>query len=255
VPRAQPPLRSGVILAGGRSSRIGAPKALLDLAGEPLLRHVARALVPACDELIVVAAPESAQAAELRDGLAQEVRLLARRWRTLHGTARPDRLRPRVRLLHDERPHLGPVSGLASALAAARGAIVFVAACDIPFVAPRLVAALLARAEAVPASDVVVPRWNGYLEPLLTVYRTATMAPHYARQLVEGELRPTARLGLVRVDVVDEDTLRALDPRGRSFVNLNAREDYAAARALVEAAATAPGSRPARSRKGSSADG
>ena len=251
--RAHPALRSAVILAGGRSSRIGAPKALLELAGEPLLRHVARALAPACDELIVVAAPESAQAEELRDGLAHEVRLLARRWRALHGTARPDRLRPRVRLVHDARPHLGPVSGLASALAAARGAIAFVAACDIPFLAPALVAALLARAEAAADSDVVVPRWNGYLEPLLTVYRTSTMAAHYARQLAESELRPTARLALVRVDVVDEREIVQLDPGGRSFVNLNAREDFAAARALVEGAATAPGSPPARSRRGSSA--
>jgi molybdopterin-guanine dinucleotide biosynthesis protein A len=98
-----------------------------------------------------------------------------------------------------------------------------------------------------------VPRWKGYLEPLLTVYRTSTMAAHYARQLAEGELRPTARLALVRVDVVDEGEIVQLDPAGRSFVNLNAREDYAAARALVEDAATAPGSPPARSRRGSSA--
>lgn len=250
----EPALRSAVILAGGRSSRIGTPKALLDLAGEPMLRHVARALAPSCDELLVVAAPSSAQPAALREGLAREVRALARRWPALHGAARPDALRPRVRLVHDARPHLGPVSGLASALARARGAVAFVAACDVPFLAPALVAALLERAEATPHHDVVVPRWRGYLEPLLTVYRTAPMGAHFARQLADGELRPTARFAALAVDVVAEDELRALDPDGRSFTNVNAREDYAAALALA-GAPTAPGPGPGRSRRGSSGAG
>ena len=248
--RTPPVLRTGVILAGGRSSRIGEPKALLELAGEPLLRHVARALAPSCDELIVVAAPADAQPAALQLALAREVRGLARRWQLLHGTERPARLRPRVRLVHDVDAHLGPVSGLASALAVARGARAFVAACDIPFLAPALVAGLFSRGEAEPSCDVVVPRWNGYLEPLLTVYRVSSMAAHYARQLADGELRPMARLAALRVDVVDEADVVKLDPAGRSFVNVNAREDYAAARALVEDAAIAPGSRPGRSRRG-----
>ena len=49
-------LRSAVLLAGGRSSRMGRPKALLDLGGEPMIARVARALEASCDELVVVAA-------------------------------------------------------------------------------------------------------------------------------------------------------------------------------------------------------
>lgn len=257
--RANRGLRSGIILAGGRSSRIGEPKALLELAGEPLLRHVARALAPACDELIIVTAPERALARRLRDGLALEVRWLARRWRTLHAGPRAAVLRPRVRLVHDGHAHLGPVSGLASGLAAARGELAFVSACDVPFLATNLVEGLFARAGAGGQRyDVAVARWKGYLEPLATVYRTSTTAPHYARQLAERELRPTARLDLLRVCVVEEAEIHGLDPGARSFVNLNVREDYAAARALLEPPAkpaTGRGSRPARSPRGSSADG
>lgn len=256
--RAKAGLRSGIVLAGGRSSRIGAPKALLELAGEPLLRHVVRALAPACDEIVLVAAPEAAQPAELRDGLAREARLIGRRWRALHGDAGTPALAPRVRVVHDLQPHLGPVSGLATGLAAARGAIAFVAACDVPFLVPALVAGLLERAEADPSLDVVVPRWRGYLEPLLTVYRTASMASHYARQLAENDLKPTACLAAVRVQEVCGDELAGLDPDGRSFVNLNAPADFVAAHALAEKLgrlATGRGSRPARSRRGSSAGG
>ena len=248
-------LRSGVILAGGRSSRIGTPKALLDLGGEPLLTRVARALLPSCDELLLVAAPPAAQGTELRLGLARVQHAIARRWDALGGRA--GRLRPRVRMVRDAHAHLGPVAGLASALAAARGDVAYVAACDVPFLSPALVAALFARAESPAKPDVVLVRWRGYLEPLVAVYRTATMREHYARQLAEHDLRPTKLLDRVRVEVVDEPAVRALDPEGLSFVNLNARADYEAARALLERTARRPLNerrrRPGRSPRGSSA--
>lgn len=250
--------RTGIVLVGGRSSRIGVPKALLDLAGEPLLRHVVRALAPSCDEIVLVAAPRDAQPEELDSGLARERRRLAARWTELHGVVHDGGARPRVRLVRDLQAHLGPVAGLARGLAAAHGALALVAACDLPFLAPRLVQALFAIAEADAALDVVVPRWRGYLEPLATVYRTSTAAPHFARQLADGVLKPTARLADLRVREVPESRLLSLDPTGRSFLNLNAREDYAEACALVEANArrlTGRGSGPARRSRGSSAGG
>lgn len=237
--------RSGIVLVGGRSSRIGAPKALLDLAGAPLVRHVLRAVLPACDEIVLVAAPVDAQPEELRAGLASELRVLS--------AADAD-----ARVVHDAQPHLGPVSGLATGLAAARGDVAWVTACDAPFLAEDLVESLLARAEADDAIDVVVPRWRGYLEPLLAVYRTESMREHFARQLADGVLKPTARLDACRTAVVEEEELLRLDPHGRSFVNLNAPEELAAARAHMARepyAITLRASRPARSRRGSSADG
>jgi molybdopterin-guanine dinucleotide biosynthesis protein A len=258
VSRGEPSWRTGIVLVGGRSSRIGTPKALLDLAGEPLLQHVVRALAPACDEIVLVAAPADAQPPELRAGLARAQRRIARRWSELHGTARRTVLRPRVRQVRDQQAHLGPVAGLASGLAAARGALAFVAACDLPFLAPRLVTALFELAEEERELDVVVPRWRGYLEPLATLYRPATTAAHFARQLADGVLKPTARLDALRVREVGEAELAVLDPGGRSFLNLNVREDYAVARALVEAGElrlTAPGPGPGRRSRGSSAGG
>lgn len=260
--RAAGSVRSGAILAGGRSSRIGRPKALLELGGEPLLVHVARALAPSCDELLIVAAPPDA----LPDGLLDELRRLATRlartWRALGGRA-TFALRPRVRIVHDAHAHLGPCSGLASALAAARGEVAFVTACDQPFLAPAVAAEVLARCEARTRPDVVLARWRGYLEPLVAAYRVSTMAAHYARQLGEGQLRPTARLDRVRCAVLDERELRALDPDGLSFVNVNSRADYASARAIaaerfapaLSARPRGPAAYPGRSSRGSSAGG
>lgn len=260
--RAQPGPRSGVVLVGGRSSRLGTPKALLDLGGAPLLRHVLRAVAPACDEIVLVAAPRASEPPELTRGLANEARRSRRAWpaRAMHADDIEDAattLAPRVRTVRDARPHLGPVSGLATGLAAARGDVAWVAACDVPFLAPTLVEGLLAIAEDERA-DVVVPRWRGYLEPLLAVYRPSTMAPHFARQLAADVLKPTAWLERVRTRVVDEDELARLDPAGASFVNVNEPADVASARARLAAAPrslTAPAASRARSRRGSSADG
>jgi len=250
--------RTGIVLVGGRSSRIGVPKALLPLAGEPLVRHVVRALAPSCDEIVLVAAPLEAQPPELRTGLAREQRWIAARWSALRGEGARSAPRPAVRIVRDASAHLGPVAGLARGLGAARGALAFVAACDLPFLAPLLVETLLALAEDDPALDVVVPRWRGYLEPLATVYRPATTAAHFARQLADGVLKPTARIDALRVREVGEPEIRLVDPGGRSFVNLNAREDYEAACALAAAGAsglTAPESGPARRSRGSNASG
>jgi len=237
--------RSGIVLAGGRSSRLGSPKALLELDGAPLVRHVLNALAPSCDEVLLVAAPRDAQPEELDAGLANEALRLASA-----GVA--------ARVVHDARAHLGPVSGLATGLAAARGEIAWVTACDVPLLAPALVEALLARAERERDADVVLPRWRGYLEPLLAVYRRAAMAAHFARQLDDGVLKPTARLDERRVSIVEEEEILLLDPDGRSFVNVNAPADLSAARARVASeplAITSRASRPARSPRGSSADG
>ncbi len=236
--------RSGIVLVGGRSSRLGTPKALIDLAGAPLVRHVLHAVAPSCDEIVLVAAPPDAQPEELRVGLAREVERLER-----DGV--------RIRVVHDTRPHLGPVSGMATGLATARGDFAWVTACDVPFLAPALVAALLERAGRDRDADVVVPRWRGYLEPLLAVYRTHAMAGHFAQQLADRVLKPTARFDRLTLTVVEESELRRLDPLGRSFVNVNAPEDLATARALAArepSAITLRASRPARSRRGSSGD-
>jgi molybdopterin-guanine dinucleotide biosynthesis protein A len=277
--RASPPAaallpgtRSGIVLVGGRSSRLGSPKALLKLGGAPLVRHVLHALAPLCDEMLLVAAPRDAQPDELRLGLADEIdRLIRSELLRSTATNRADAPNPaattvpdatdvatRVRVVHDERPHLGPVSGLATGLAAARGETAFVTACDAPFLTPSLVAALLGRAEDEPALDVVLARWRGYLEPLVAVYRPRTMAAHFARQLTDDVLKPTARLDQRRVAILEEEEILRLDPGGRSFVNVNAPEDLVAARALAArepTGITSRASRPARSRRGSSGDG
>jgi len=204
--------RTGVILLGGESSRMGSMKALLDFAGEPLVERVARRIAPVVDEIVLVAGPAAGLSAAVRTAIAAIVARLA------------TNARPSI-VCHDQRAYQGPVAGLATGLAVAGGELCAALACDLPFVEPRLVAHLLTAA-AEGSHDVVVPVQRGLPEPLCAVYRVATMRAIFRAQLADGDLKPTARYGAVRTRLVDEAEWRALDPEGLSFVNLNDREEY-----------------------------
>jgi molybdopterin-guanine dinucleotide biosynthesis protein A len=127
----------GVVLAGGRSTRMGRPKAELDWHGVPLVVHVARAVARAVDgPVVVVAAPDQA----LPDGLT---------------------------IVRDPVAHRGPLQGLALGLAALNTERAFVCATDQPH-AHEVLPTLLAEREA----DVVA--YAG--QPLGALYRTALAA-------------------------------------------------------------------------------
>ena len=222
--------RTGLILAGGRSSRIGRTKALIQLGGEPLLLHVGRRLQRLCDELIVVAAPRDALSAA--DSAALEACIETLR------TAPAGHPAPHfaVALAHDVQAFQGPTSGLAIGLAAARGAVAFAAGCDAPFLQQPLLERFFALAEET-RCDLVIPRFpDDRFQPLVAAYRTATMAPHFARQLAAGVRKPTAWLDALAVRIVEADEIRALDPDAASFRNVNTEADLTAAQAELVAA-------------------
>src|SRR5438105_9533019 len=97
---------SVIILAGGRSSRMGEPKAWLDFGGEPLLARVVGRLREAFPEFVVVAAP------------GQELPEV--------GAAR----------VEDEHPGEGPLGGMIAGLRAVTRPLALVLSCDVPFVSP-----------------------------------------------------------------------------------------------------------------------
>ena len=104
LPSHQPiPDATAVVLAGGKSSRMGRPKSLLLFDGEPLIVHIVRALKQMFAEIVLVAAPD------------QEL---------------PDLP---VVLVRDEVAYQGPVGGIYYGLKAAGGEFCFVTSCDVPF--------------------------------------------------------------------------------------------------------------------------
>ena len=186
---------TAVILTGGKSSRMGRPKALLPFDGEPLIVHVVRALKKMFAETVVVAAPD------------QELPSL-----------------PAV-LVRDEVADQGPVSGIYHGLKAATKEVCFVTSCDAPFLNLHLISQLLAQ---ISDYDVVVPYWQERFQPLHAVYR-ASVVPLLKDQLERGELRPIFLYDKVRTRKIQGDEIRQLDPEGWSFLNMNSPAEYDAA--------------------------
>jgi molybdenum cofactor guanylyltransferase len=203
------PDTAGVVLAGGRSSRMGTAKAALEWHGSTLLRRTAGILARVADgPVLVVRAP------------GQELPALP----------------PQVEVIEDPAEGLGPVQGLAAGLAALSGRadIAFVSSTDMPFLHPAFVRRVL-RAAA-DGADVGLPLARGYPQPLAAAYRV-TLAPLAARLVEEQRLRPAFLFGQCRVARLDEAALRAdpvlaaLDPGLDSVINVNSPDDYAKARA------------------------
>lgn len=186
---------SAAILAGGQSLRFGSNKALAPWNGAPLVQSVARRLSAVCSETFVVA-KHAGDLAFLSDS--------------------------GIKVVADGRGEHHALGGLAAALEHSGAETVFVCACDMPFVAPALVARLV---EAVRGYDAAVPVWQGNLQPLCAVYSRACAG--VARiQIAEGNLKLQDLFGVVHTRFLLEPEISAVDPDGLSFRDLDTREDY-----------------------------
>ena len=186
---------TAIVLAGGRSSRMGSPKALLRFDAEPAIVHIVATLGRLFPEIVVVAAP------------GQELPSMP------------------VTVVRDDVAYQGPVGGISYGLAAASGDMCFVTSCDSVFLNLPLISHLVSR---ITAHDVVVPHWQGRLQPLLAVYRRSVL-PLLEAQLARRELRPIFLFDKVRTLTIDEEEIRRFDPEGSSFCNMNTPEEYAEA--------------------------
>ena len=183
---------TAVVLTGGKSSRMGRPKALLPFDGEPLIAHIVRRLGRVFAETVVVAAPD------------QELPTLP------------------AALVRDQVAYQGPVSGIYHGLKAATKEVCFVTSCDAPFLNLSLISHLLSQIQD---WDVVVPFWQERFQPLHAVYRRS-VAPLFHEQLERNELRPISLYPKVRTREIHEGEVRRFDPEGLSFLNMNTPEDY-----------------------------
>jgi molybdenum cofactor guanylyltransferase len=190
---------AGLVLAGGKSSRMGLAKATLPFGPELMLPRVVRLLSSVVQPIVVVAAPQ------------QELPPLS------------------VDVLHarDEREGRGPLEGLLAGLTAIdrHADAAYATSCDVPLLAPAFVQAMTDR---LGEADIVVPVEGEFAHPLAAVYRTSVV-PHIRDLLAADQLRPAFLYERVRTVRIPVDELRAADPQLGTLRNLNRPEDYLAA--------------------------
>lgn len=186
---------AGVILAGGRASRMGGrDKAFAAIDGEPIAVRTVR----------------------LFQGLFEQV---------IVSTNRPQRFAGfGVETVPDLRPGCGPLAGIEAAMLASRHPWMFVVACDMPGLDADVIRWLLERPRA---GDAVVPRWEADVEPLHALYAVRAL-PAVQECLAAGRHALRDFLPAIRVDYVGEDELRALGGAARSLLNVNTPEELAA---------------------------
>jgi molybdopterin-guanine dinucleotide biosynthesis protein A len=196
---------TGVILAGGMSTRLGRDKAVEPLAGQPLIGRVLSMLSDVTDTSVVVVNDE-ARGAELP--LPEDVAVAV-----------------------DAYPDSGSLGGIFTGLQAASADWALVVACDMPFLNPTLLARML---ELRTDHDVIVPVLDGRPEPTHALYSKACL-PHMEERLQHGKLKITGFYEDVRVRYITEDEVNLLDPDRLSFFNVNTQDDLDRAKALVAA--------------------
>jgi molybdopterin-guanine dinucleotide biosynthesis protein A len=185
---------TGALLAGGRASRLGGvPKGLVTLGGEAIAGRALRLFGALFADALVVA-NDAAPYAPLG-----------------------------ARVVPDAIAGKGAPGGLHAALSAARTEWVFMAACDMPFLAEAPIAALAALRDGAPAVAVL---WRGRLEPLHAFWSRACL-PTVERMLREGDPSMWAIATAVGARLVAEERWREVDPSGRAFANVNTPEDLA----------------------------
>lgn len=202
------PAVTGILLAGGRSRRMGHDKASMTLDGQSLLQRTATALATVVDEIVVVRAP---------------------------GAALPAVDAP-CPVVHAEDPveGEGPLVGIARGLELARAPLALVVGVDMPFLQPALLRLLIEqlRADLEGGARWVLPIADGRAQPLCSAI--ACNALDTLRTRIEaGDRAPMAVADILHATRLAEADWRAADPEGLSFLDVDTPEDVAAALARL----------------------
>jgi len=192
-------LAGGIVLCGGRSTRMGVPKATLPFGPETMLQRVVRLLGTVVSPIVVVAAREQSVPEVPAD----------------------------VKITHDEREQRGPLEGLRAGLKALPDSVdvAYITSCDVPLLEPAFVTRMV---ELLGDHDIAVMEIDGFPHPLSAVYRRDTLR-HVEALLEQDKLRPVFLFDAVRTRRVRPEEMLSADPQLRTLRNLNTREDYLAA--------------------------
>lgn len=187
------------IQAGGRSSRMGHDKALLDFGGQPLIQRVLSRLESLADETIITT------------NHPEEYRFLG------------------FPLIPDVIPDRGALGGLYTALSAASHPLVATVACDMPFANAKLLCKCRDLLLTDSNIDAVIPGTERGLEPLHAIYRRQTCLSPVKAAIEADQWKMIAWHREVNVRVLTPEETEVYDPDGLAFWNVNTPEEFESA--------------------------
>ena len=191
---------SCIVLAGGKSLRLGRDKVLETVGNRNLLQWVVNNISSFGNNIIIVTA--------IKQSFPQFIGY------------------PRLRIVTDIYPGKGPLGGIYTGLAASDSFYNLVVACDMPFLNQALLRYMI---QLSANFDLVVPRLGNTVEPLHAIYSKDCLTP-IEYLLKQGELEIIQLLTLVKVRYVEADEINRFDPDHLSFFNINTEADLEMAR-------------------------
>jgi molybdopterin-guanine dinucleotide biosynthesis protein A len=195
---------TSIILAGGKSLRLGQSKFLVTIGGKSLIQWVLDRLTVLSTEIIIA---------------------------TARGQAIPCSSAARIRTVADIYPGKGPLGGIYSGLIASSSARAIVVGCDMPFLSVSLLEYM---AQTVADFDLTLPKIGTMVEPLCAVYSKSCLAP-IQQLLAQNALQIVRLFSMVKVKYIEEDEINRFDPEHLSFFNINSQIDLERARKLATA--------------------
>lgn len=178
---------SGIVLAGGRSSRFGSDKLAADFDGTSLLDRAVAGVAAVVDEVVVALAPDAE--------------------RTVTAVGRP------VRFVADPERHGGPLVGLLAGLEVVDQPLVLVAGGDMPDLRANVLSLLVRSLRASdPSVGAVALRSRGGIAPLPVAVRTGAATDVARRLIADGERRLRSLFDHLPTRILEEAEWRPLDP-------------------------------------------
>ncbi|MFD2446837.1 molybdenum cofactor guanylyltransferase [Bacillus sp. CGMCC 1.16607] len=177
---------TGIILAGGKSSRMGTNKALLRIDHTTVIEKIVEEMKAVTTELIVVT------------NHFEDYEFLG------------------LPLVADLRKNMGPLAGLEAGLMASSNENNLIIACDMPFVSQTLAKTLIQHLEHF---DAVVPRIEGKLNPLFAAYRKSCLE-EIQHSLDDNQLKMRSFLDRIKLKIIDDESLQM------ALFNMNTPEEY-----------------------------
>ncbi len=191
---------TGILLAGGKSRRMGEDKRFLQVGERTLFDRSLSVLRLLFRDVLIVIAQDSQP------------------------------LETEVPVLRDLVPDCGSLGGLYTGLKQATTPFVFVVACDMPFLDPRTIGYFTDRRSE---ADIVIAKLAGQVHPMHAVYGQPCL-PVLEAMTAAHELKIQRILAdpSLRIRLITESELGGIDPEGRSFMNVNTLTDLESARAF-----------------------
>jgi len=178
---------SAIILAGGKSSRMGTDKGLLKINDKPMVEYVIDIAKEFSDDIYIITYNQ--------------------KYNQFH-----------LPLLSDIYPEKGPLGGIYTGLMNIKNSSAIVLSCDTPFIDKKTIETIL---ESVQNYDIVYASENGKIHPLIGVYHKNCL-PTFKKCLIENKLKMT--LAFEELNTLE---LKIKPDNPKAFLNVNSKEDLA----------------------------